>query len=323
MMRFYKNIQWLALTVIFTILLSGSFFLRNRHERTIYKTSISPTKSALSLAPLKHVTKSIAELGKMDEINKYFLLLNNVPKCGSEILVLLLQKLQGLNNYRHVRLKEGNKRHLTNLQQEYLVYDMFDMMKRQAVPLSFDRHVYFINFTNFDRQFPTYINLLRNPVDKVISRTSFKGKDKKQDYYYKCLMHKKNNCNYKNGQPYDLSIPYFCGHDPRCQILNNDWALQTARSNVEKYYPVVGILEELNATLEILETKIPYFFKGAQKTYEKYFIHIQKSHDRPKAPRAVKRKLEETLIHEMDFYEWNKARLFKQLKILYGEHPSH
>ena len=35
--------------------------------------------------------------------------------------------------------------------------------------------------------------------------------------------------------------PYFCGHDPRCQELNSDWALNTAISNVEKHFPT-GIL---------------------------------------------------------------------------------
>lgn len=52
-----------------------------------------------------------------------------------------------------------------------------------------------------------------------------------------------------------------------CRILNNEWALQRAKNNVERYYPVVGVLEELNSTLRILESKLPYFFKGIQKVY--------------------------------------------------------
>lgn len=49
--------------------------------------------------------------------------------------------------------------------------------------------------------------------------------------------------------------------------LNDDWALKSAKANVERYYPVVGILEEINATLEVFENKIPYFFKGVQNKY--------------------------------------------------------
>lgn len=42
--------------------------------------------------------------------------------------------------------------------------------KAEAVPISFDRHVYFINFTKFDKQWPIYVNLIRDPVEKAISR---------------------------------------------------------------------------------------------------------------------------------------------------------
>jgi dermatan/chondrotin sulfate uronyl 2-O-sulfotransferase UST len=41
---------------------------------------------------------------------------------------------------------------------------------------------------------------------------------------------------------------------------------------VEKYYPVVGVLEELNATLEVLEHEIPYYFKGVENMYKKKMI---------------------------------------------------
>lgn len=66
---------------------------------------------------IKHVTKSMAQLDKMDEVNKYFLFLNSVPKSGSEILIFLLEKIQGLNNFKHVRLKGSNQRKLNKIQQ--------------------------------------------------------------------------------------------------------------------------------------------------------------------------------------------------------------
>lgn len=50
-------------------------------------------------------------------------------------------------------------------------------------------------------------------------------------------------------------------------MLNDVWALQRAKKNIEKYFPVVGVLEELNATLAVLEHKIPMFFKGVQDMY--------------------------------------------------------
>lgn len=48
--------------------------------------------------------------------------------------------------------------------------EIYDTMKDEALPLSFDRHVYFVNFTAFDKQLPIFINLVRNPVDRILSR---------------------------------------------------------------------------------------------------------------------------------------------------------
>ena len=43
--------------------------------------------------------------------------------------------------------------------------------------------------------------------------------------------------------------------------------MKKAKENVEKYYAVIGLLEELNKTLTVLEHYVPVFFKGALDTY--------------------------------------------------------
>ena len=43
--------------------------------------------------------------------------------------------------------------------------------------------------------------------------------------------------------------------------------MKKAKENVEKHYAVVGVLEELNKTLTVMEHYIPRFFKGALDTY--------------------------------------------------------
>ena len=40
--------------------------------------------------------------------------------------------------------------------------------------------------------------------------------------------------------------------------------MRKAKENVEKHYAVVGVLEELNKTLTVLEHYVPRFFKGAK-----------------------------------------------------------
>ena len=50
--------------------------------------------------------------------------------------------------------------------------------------------------------------------------------------------------------------------------------MKKAMENVEKHYAVVGILEELNKTLTVLEHYVPRFFKGALNTYWSKYIDI-------------------------------------------------
>lgn len=289
-------------------LLSVKFSVGNS---TTENTKVETVSTAIRHT--KHVTKSMAQLDKMDEVNKYFLFLNFVPKSGSEILVFLLEKIQGLNNFKHVRLKGGNKRKLNKIQQEELVDEIYGFRRNLAIPLSFDRTVYFVNFTSFDKQLPIYINLIRHPVEKVLSRAISKNTRALNEYFIDCIQRENNNCNFKNGQSYDLTIPYFCGHDPKCTLLNNQWAFDTAKQNVEKYYQVVGVLEELNTTLDVLEGQIPQFFKRATITYEQHLLDIYKHKKDPIVPENVRTILERT--KEIDFYNWIKNRLFNQAKL--------
>lgn len=44
-------------------------------------------------------------------------------------------------------------------------------------------------------------------------------------------------------------------------------ALERAKLAVEKHYAVVGVLEDVNTTLTVLENYIPRFFRGAAQVY--------------------------------------------------------
>ena len=55
-------------------------------------------------------------------------------------------------------------------------------------------------------------------------------------------------------------IEQFCGQEPVCKLFNNPEALQLAKKNVEKYFGVVGIMENMNMTLSVAEKKMPQYF---------------------------------------------------------------
>ena len=56
--------------------------------------------------------------------------------------------------------------------------------------------------------------------------------------------------------------PYFCGQEPECTRHNSRQALMTAIENVERHYPVVGVLEEMDSTLRVMQAVLPRFFNG-------------------------------------------------------------
>ncbi|XP_049829942.1 uronyl 2-sulfotransferase-like [Schistocerca gregaria] len=281
----------------------------------------------------RSATKSLAEVAAMPP-SAHVLLFNRVPKAGGEMLVLLLQWLQGRNGFRHVRLGPGPRR-MTRSQQESLVETIMKTIRDEAVPVAFDRHVYFINFTLFDKQSPTYINLVRDPVDKAASRFYYARvtpDPRNPDLHYapprlnknfissnfdECVALQDPECTFETGQPYDLTIPYFCGHEEWCMQLNNRMALEKAKENVEHFFPVVGVLEELNATLASLESNLPYFFKGVQKMYFEELLQPHKNRNRKKPPEVAhktRKWLHSQLELEYEFYYWLRARLLTQIQ---------
>ncbi|XP_008216616.1 heparan sulfate 2-O-sulfotransferase 1 isoform X1 [Nasonia vitripennis] len=238
----------------------------------------------------KYVTPSLAELGERGippETNDHVLMVTRVPGAGAELLVLILQRLQGFNAFKHIRLPSGDEGTLSNLQQELLVEEVTSIIRQEAIPLSFDGDVRFLNFSAFGRQAPTYISLVRDPLDpKTLER--FKKGD--------------------SSTIYRGSLSHFCGHDSRCSERNNEWALEQAKANVLRWYPIVGVLDLMDETLNSLERAFPYFFEGASLIYDKLRPKKTNTFSSTLKP-GTKKRLRSLLKTEVKFYEWIKSRL--------------
>lgn len=117
-MRLLKG-SLLSVPFILFLILCVTRLLEKKNKRMIRVMTTPPMYQTgyFSLAPIKHATKSLAELGPMDELNAHILLFNRIPKSGSEMLLLLIQWLQGWNNFRHVRLKDDHKPKMNRTQQ--------------------------------------------------------------------------------------------------------------------------------------------------------------------------------------------------------------
>ena len=116
---------------------------------------------------------------------------------------------------------------------------------------------------------------------------------------------------------YTSQIAFFCGMKRECRIFGSTDALQLAKKNVEKYYAVVGVLEEMEKSLVVFEKFIPKYLDKSSTVYkammdgdlEKVNVNIFKpSH----LPEFLSNNLMRNFTLEMDFYRFCKARLHKQ-----------
>jgi len=264
---------------------------------------------------------------------------NRIPKTGSENFVFLMSKLSKENNFTHYRYSQPDPRHLTYEGQRKHIKEV---MKKPQRPLTYDRHVHFIDFTQFIGVQPIWFSIIRDPVDKFVSRYFYnrggkgilydkmvkrndsivKGQTKeewiKKDIVNCIYDENDDECNLKPGSTADLAMPYFCGQNEKCSVIKHDWALENAKLNIEKWYPVIGTLEDLETTFFVLENKLPQFFKGISKIY---FEELNEPHkNRGRARRSLPKEaldiLRGKLSQEYELYQFIKQRLKSQSREL-------
>ena len=80
-----------------------------------------------------------------------------------------------------------------------------------------------------------------------------------------------------------------------------------------RYYSVVGILEDMDASLAVFEGFIPQYFRGAREKKER---KKNTNKVRPHISEKAKQILRDTLKDEIIFYEYCKQRLYRQYKAL-------
>ncbi|XP_076367957.1 uronyl 2-sulfotransferase-like isoform X2 [Tachypleus tridentatus] len=252
------------------------------------------------------------------------LVYNRAPKCGSTTLYNMMRKLSIELGYRHINSKVYDKKMVNESEQRRFV----KKVKRAPSPCSFDRHVFFINFLKFGEKSPLFINVIRDPVERIISSYFYRrvaakrrtNREKPSQYWMnknfeQCVLTSDPECTYIDGQIYSvLLLPYFCGQDQKCLIHNHPWALEQAKQNIEKFYPVVGVLEEMNVTLLVLEEMLPRFFNGALKLYHNLGIRRNQNTRKEHVSEEVKAILRANLTTEYDLFHFVQHRLHQQLR---------
>ncbi|KAK7065405.1 hypothetical protein SK128_005480 [Halocaridina rubra] len=87
--------------------------------------------------------------------------------------------------------------------------------------------------------------------------------------------------------------------------------------NVERSYAVVGVLEELPLTVNVLENYLPKFFKGFSSIFANTSaVQLNKGYYKPETSEYIKKKLRVLMKEEMEFYNYIKQRLHAQANAL-------
>lgn len=279
------------------------------------------------------------------------LVYNRIPKSGSTLLLSLLYRLGERLGYLVIRGKYHSYRYFRENDRAGLGHFLSQASTRART--AYVQHQYFVNFTLFHQHQPIYINIMRDPVDHLISNYFYKrtvilqhrgpetmSPDEKRimgQPIEECIVERRLECVYygytvhrnkteqlefrRSWSPHYLYpsdvLLYFCGHDEECTQLGNPAALQKAKHNVDKHFAVVGLLEHLDKTMEVLEANLPKFFTGLVSLHKELGSHQQdvknrnliKKADIPASLRAV---LRSRLASEYDLYEHVRQKLFRQ-----------
>jgi len=196
------------------------------------------------------------------------------------------------------------------------------------------------HFVNISSPKVAYINLIRDPLKRVNSvycyardLTKKFGQKQLQAHHSNETLSKKwlstplGECIHESSishcvTSYNLfiTIKYFCGTHHTCYSPNTDAAVEQAIANIDQFYSVVGVLEEIDKTLAVMEEKLPGYFRGAGQSYEE--LVSQGSHVRNKCKADLEplqdtkdpeyQLLREYLKREYQLYNYVRDKLDQQ-----------
>ncbi|XP_011313801.1 heparan sulfate 2-O-sulfotransferase pipe isoform X2 [Fopius arisanus] len=282
------------------------------------------------------------ELNNTKRADKHVLFFNRVPKVGSQTFMQLLRRLSMRNGFAFNRdqVQRVETIRLAPYEQRQLVR----LVNSYSEPSVYVKHVCFTNFSEFNLPQPIYMNVVRDPVERVISwyyyvRAPWYYVERKQIFpdlplpdpewlkkdFESCVLNGDRECRYIEGEYHEgigdhrRQTLFFCGHSEKCTPFNTVGALERAKLSVEKHYSVVGVLEDVNTTLTVLENYIPQFFEGAKELYwdeMNSFKRINRNSFKPPVSEEVKEMVRRNFTREIEFYQFCRQRLHRQFHAL-------
>lgn len=83
-----------------------------------------------------------------------------------------------------------------------------------------------------------------------------------------CIEQSARECDPQAGDITDSQLAYFCGQGIECVKWNSPNSIKQAKLNVDKYFPVVAVLEYIDESLFVLERMLPRYFTHATDVFK-------------------------------------------------------
>ncbi|KAH8286319.1 hypothetical protein KR054_006763, partial [Drosophila jambulina] len=277
-----------------------------------------------------------AKLNNTPKAERDFIFYNRLEKTGSQSMTRLINRLGNRNGFPTFRNLVRPFKPVVHSEEDE--QDLVEQLSKIVAPAVYVEHSNWVNFTKHESPRPIYINMVRHPIQKVISayyyqrhplifaqslmRNPNKRIESKQFFdttFNECVRKRMAPfCVFDSHNPYNGDWRRFslhlCGNSEICTHFNSEVTMQITKMNVEREYAVVGSWEDTNVTLAVLEAYIPKFFANARKVYyndsERFNINTV-SHD-THLDEDVKAYLRTSFSFEIELYSFIKQRLYKQ-----------
>ncbi|XP_067660157.1 heparan sulfate 2-O-sulfotransferase 1-like [Haliotis asinina] len=241
---------------------------------------------------------------------------NKVPKTGSTTLAGMAYQLCQENRFNVIMINTTGRSHKVFLSDQMRFITNITSWTEKK-PVLYHGHVAFIDFSRFGvLKKPIYINMVRNPLNRLLSFYYFVRYGDDIDPTRKRRKSGNNEtfdeCVRRNGEDCDpeklwVQIPFFCGQNAECAVPGSRWALEQAKHNLIHHFLVVGVTEELGDFIAVLEAILPRMFRGAVGRFASDSIsHLRKTTKKIAPKPDTLARIQESPIWRMEneFYDF-------------------
>lgn len=177
------------------------------------------------------------KLNNTQKANIDLVFFNRVPKVGSQTLMVLMQLLAKRNNFKATRDKPSNTE--TIMMTPSFEMNLVEEIMENGEPATYSKHVAYIDFDALNYPQPIYINMVRDPVERIISwfyyvRTPWYIAERKRLFpdqyklpsipflkkdFSECVMKQDRECTFIQNETKGLcdhrrQVLFFCGQNP-------------------------------------------------------------------------------------------------------------